>query len=171
VPSGTFISANEAALVASLPSDIRRAMTEALKHAPKTIAAGLLNAPGRHDSILHPLREDVLAAAGFNEHDPLPEAKDLTPVQRAVVQILAHRDTFTEFIAPLPMWAASRRRYLGEGPNGALEKMVPGKRGEPKKVPLWRAVALRRDRRVLLTAKLSLLERFGCGYGRASLFR
>lgn len=147
----------EAALVASLPPQIRKPMQAALKHAPKTIADGLLNAPKAHDSIKYPVAE-ILRDAGFEEHDPLPDAKDLTPVQRAIVEIFAHRETFTAFLSPLPMWAAGRRRYLGEGTRGVLERMVDGKRGEPKKLPLWRALALR-GKRSLLPMKLPLLER------------
>ncbi len=149
---------DEAALVASLPGPARDALQQALDAAPPTLAAGWNNR-GKDHQTAWSRGNQALELVGFVLDAPLPLARDLTPEQRAVATVFAHREEFHRYLRLLPSHAYWKRRWLGLEPPGAIEREIDGRDGEPARLPLWRALALRRDREALLSLDLPLLDR------------
>jgi hypothetical protein len=112
------------------------------------------------------LVDKALEAAGFEYGPTLPLADRMSPLQRSVVEILAHDDVVIS-VHGLPAHAEGRRRWLGLGPEkpGLLERLVDSKHpGDPPRVPLWRALFLNDEdlaamAKIVGGMKLSLLER------------
>jgi hypothetical protein len=104
---------------------------------------------------------EAFAAAGWAVGGPLPEARNLTPVQYALVRKLADvRMDLRQFDIP---YGPCRRGWLGLALPGLLERRVTLKIGkQTSRVPLWRAIKLTEDddrarKRVL--AAMSLKDR------------
>jgi hypothetical protein len=139
-----------AALLAKLPSKLRTPLGHALARegaAAVEAAHAALTAAGLPRGPLEPLTAEML-----------------TPEQRVVAEVLAHRDLVLE-THYVPRCAEGRLRMLGLEPPGPLDLLVDFRNDDdPPRVPLWRALfVLREQGKAVETLvgglKLSILER------------
>ena len=139
--------------------------TSLLAKLPQKIRTPLAHALEREGEAAVEAAHAALTAAGLPRGplEPLT-AEMLTPEQRAVAEVLAHRDLVLE-THYVPRCAEGRRRMLGLEPPGPLDRLVDFRNGDdPPRVPLWRALFVLRDkgeavRKLVGGLKLPLLDR------------
>lgn len=84
--------------------------------------------------------EQVFSEAGYPE-GPLDLASALSPVHRALAELVANRSGMELSRFAIPSTSSGRRRWLGLAPPGAIDREVDvAVRGVTRRAPLWRAL-------------------------------
>jgi hypothetical protein len=154
-----MLAAREMQLLEPLPPKLRASVVKALA---KPLTADGHEAPEANKALIEVF--DALEMPPANGPVLLPSS--LTKAQRGLALLFARREGYGCYGAPFPRTAEVRRRWLGLDPPGILEREVDFvHEGEPRRVPLWRALGVMLDQHernipaFLKAQKLSLLER------------